>query len=214
MNYELRVTNYEYWKSFYENFSEDKPSLFAIFCSDHFNEKSKILELGCGNGRDAIYFIENGHKVLGIDQSISAIEYIYKKLDSFSDSKFIEGDFTNLNYIETFDVVYSRFTLHSVNQDEQNSVLKNAWNQLVKNGLLCIEVRGKLNDLYGKGVKVIDEEDAYIYDGHYRRFLDFDLLKMNLIGLGFIIDYSEEERNFAPLGSENEFFIRVLARKP
>lgn len=214
MNYELRITNYEYWKSFYENFSEEKPSLFAIFCLNHFKEKSKILELGCGNGRDAMYFIENCHKVLGIDQSLSAIEYINKKLDNSSDSKFIEGDFTNLNYIETFDVVYSRFTLHSVNQEEQNRTIKNAWNCLVKNGLLCIEVRGKLNDLFGKGVKVLDEEDAYIYDGHYRRFLDFDLLIKDLNGLGFIIDYSEEDKNFAPFGSANEFFIRVLARKP
>ncbi len=214
MKHELRITNYEYWKSFYENFSEEKPSLFAIFVLNHFKEKSKILELGCGNGRDAMYFIENGHKVLGIDQSKSAIEYINKKLDNFSDSKFIEGDFTNLNYKETFDVVYSRFTLHSVSREEQNRATINAYNALVKNGLLCIEARGKLNDLFGKGVKVIDEEDAYIYDGHYRRFLDFDLLKKDLIGSGFIIVYSEEERNFAPFGSANEFFIRILVRKP
>ena len=213
MNFGLRIKNYEYWNLFYENFSEEKQSSFAEFCLDFFNENSSILELGCGNGRDAIYFIKNSFKVLGVDQSKSAIKYLNDKAQWFSDSKFIQCDFTNLNDIGTFDVVYSRFTLHSVSQYEQNRVIENAWNQLLKNGLLCIEARGKKNDLFEKGVKVIDEKDAYIYNGHYRRFLDFDLLKNDLISLGFILEYSAEERNFAPMGDTNEFFIRVLARK-
>jgi tellurite methyltransferase len=215
MNYELRITNYEYWNSFYQKYDNESPSLFAKFCLENFlNEKSSLIDLGCGNGRDSIYFMKNSCKVLGIDQSNSAIEYIKNKTEGFSDSQFIKGDFTKLEDIGTFNVVYSRFTLHSVSKVEQDKVLKFATKQLVKKGLFCIEVRGKKNELFGKGVRVVGEKDAYIFDDHYRRFLDFELLKNDLIDLGFVIEFSAEDKGFSPLEDKNETFIRVIARKP
>ena len=215
MNYELKIKNLEYWDSFYKKFGEESQSLFAEFCLEFFlNEKTSILELGCGNGRDSLFFIKNSFKVTGIDQSRSAIEAINNRTQSFTDSKFIQGDFTNLDYIGTFDAVYSRFTLHSVSKVEQNRVLKNSWNHLVKNGIFCIEVRGKLNELFEKGIRVNGDDDAYLYEGHYRRFLDFEFLKNYLIALGFIIEFSAEEKDFAPFEDKNETFIRVIARKP
>ena len=47
-----------YWKSIYSKQSEgERPSLFAIYIADNYDLEGKnLIELGCGNGRDAIYF--------------------------------------------------------------------------------------------------------------------------------------------------------------
>jgi 2-polyprenyl-3-methyl-5-hydroxy-6-metoxy-1,4-benzoquinol methylase len=40
----------------------------------------RILELGCGQGRDTIFFATNGLEVHAIDSSKVAIENIYQKI--------------------------------------------------------------------------------------------------------------------------------------
>lgn len=209
------MTERYYWESFYKQSNAiEQESLFAKFCLNNFFIKNPfIIELGCGNGRDSIYFLENSCKVLGIDLSDTAIEIAKNNACGFAEAQFIKDDFTNLKNIGNFDVVYSRFTLHSVSQEKQKEVLKFAYKQLVKNGLFCIEVRGKKNELYCKGSKVVDEKDAYIYEDHYRCFVDFEDLKNDLICLGFGIEFSAEERGFSPFQGENQTFIRVIARK-
>ena len=39
------------------------------------NNEDNILDLGCGEGRDAIYLLEKGYQVLAIDYSINAINH-------------------------------------------------------------------------------------------------------------------------------------------
>ena len=51
----------------------DTPSPFAEIASVYFNPASYILELGCGVGRDAIYFAELGHTIVATDFSPSVI---------------------------------------------------------------------------------------------------------------------------------------------
>jgi tellurite methyltransferase len=205
----------EYWNLYYNKKKKvENPSLFAKFCLDNFFiRNSSLIDLGSGDGRDSIFFNNNGLKVLGIDQSDIAIGKLKSKLSGLSDIQFIVGNFAKLDNKRCFDIVYSRFTLHSISQEDQNNVLNWVYKQLNVNGLFCIEVRGKKNEIYKKGIKVIGEIDAYIFENHYRRFLDFELLKSELIGLGFFLEFSAEEKDFAPFNGENHSFIRIIARK-
>lgn len=41
-----------------------------------FGKQMKILDAGCGEGRNAIYFINSGYQVFGIDQNELAIQYM------------------------------------------------------------------------------------------------------------------------------------------
>lgn len=206
----------KYWESYYSKHRlAGEPSLFAKFISETYNHKknTRLIELGCGNGRDSIYFNSEGYDVLAVDQVEEEIKFLedqFKKVDGI---RFESGDFTNLVSEETYDVVYSRFTLHSVTADQQDRVMDWAYNQLRTGGLFCIEVRGRKNELYRQGTKVIGEEHAYIHDNHYRRFLDFDALCEDLKNLGFSIEFSEEDKGFSPFKNTNETFIRVVTKK-
>ena len=123
----------KYWENYYKkNEGADYPSPFALFCfNNYLKPKMKIIELGCGNGRDAFYFSNNGLTVYSVDQSATIIrknEINRKNLGSTNNLKFIVADFTrDFPEISGVDVIYSRFTMHSIAEDEQNIVLNNAY---------------------------------------------------------------------------------------
>jgi len=75
------------WDKVYSNdsaFFGKTPSDFAQKCYSDFEKYGvkRILELGCGQGRDSIFFASNGLDVHAIDSSKVAIENIYQKIGS------------------------------------------------------------------------------------------------------------------------------------
>jgi tellurite methyltransferase len=195
----------EYWEKYYANEKcEVVPSLFARYVREHVIGKDNrnigqfgLIELGCGNGRDALYFASEGLKVYAVDQCREVIESLVYRTSDIENITFQCADFSRLEDA-AYGVVYSRFTLHSISAYQQKQVLTWAFRNLVLGGYLCIEARGQKNELYGKGEPVEEEKDAYIWDNHYRRFLHFEELCQNLVDLGFIILESAEKQGFAP----------------
>lgn len=204
-----------YWEQFYsKQNAEFAPSLFAEYVVKNVCVSGKdIIELGCGNGRDATYFAQNGFTVLAVDQCSSEIRVLQDKYSKCDNLTFTCADFTNLQRTATYDVVYSRFTLHSVSKEEQDRVVDWAFASLKKNGVFCVEVRGQKNEIYKVGDAVENEKDAFVLNNHYRRFLNFEDFKNELIAKGFSLDFAREEKGFAPFNGTDETFIRVIARK-
>ena len=207
--------NKEYWENFYsKQNAELKPSLFARFVVENFAQgKKNLIELGCGNGRDAIFFANEGFSVSAIDQCEGEIEFLKSKYKNLPDIDFLCDDFTKLKDSEKFDIIYSRFTLHSITADCEKRLLPWVYKNLAVGGFFCVEVRGKKNEIYQKGEPVEGEKDAFIYNDHFRRFLDFDELKTSLSALGFQIEYADEKKGFAPFKGDDETYIRVIAKK-
>lgn len=201
-----------YWANFYAKHKVgEKPSLFAKFVWENYlatRKDSHLLELGCGNGRDALYFAKCGIHTLGIDQCENMIDLLNKK-HSGANLTFQSGDFTALpNTKSAFDAVYSRFTLHSINATQQSNLFKWIGANLKANGILAIECRGYKNSLYGLGKMV--ETDAFIYENHYRRFVRFESL-LEILGDDYEIHFAKEDRGFAPFNGEDDFFCRLIA---
>jgi len=147
----------EYWEKFYANQNSDQqPSLFAKFVVEQniVKKNESLIELGCGNGRDSIYFANNGINVFSTDQCEHEISFLSERYDYLSNVKFVIADFTLLDESKKYDVVYSRFTLHSIKSEEQDRVLNWAFKNLNINGRFCIEVRGHKNEIYKKGEPV------------------------------------------------------------
>jgi len=208
----------KYWDNYYADKAvEDKsmyePSLFARSMFRKYMEKGKaLIEFGCGNGRDSLYFADKGVNVTGIDASQVAIEKLQKKV-FLTNCLFICDDFVNVEsiYQIQYDYCYSRFTLHAINEQQELQILKKAYYMLKEGGYLFIETRSVHDGKYGLGKEV--EKNAYVYDGHYRRFIVMDELVLKLRNIGFSIVEQEESDQFAPQKGENAVCIRVVARK-
>lgn len=208
------VENKNYWNKFYNNNNlTNEPSLFAYEIAKYIKSGKKLVELGCGNGRDSIYFNELGLEVDAIDISDRTIDNLKNSHLNNQNINFICYDF--IEYIKETkiysDYIYSRFTLHSITDNQQSRLLENVYFNLKENGKFFIEVRSILDDIYGLGVKV--GRNAFIYEKHYRRFIVKKELEKELMKIGFKIISSEEKKGFAPFGDKNPIIIRIIAEK-
>ena len=184
----------KYWASFYNNnITVREPSDFCKFISDYikpFNIKN-ILDCGCGNGRDS-YFLGKNYTVTGIDTS----SFIPEKTETCN---FEVGDFCNYNK-NNYDLIYSRFTFHSITNKQHKQFLNSIQNP---GTLLCIETRSDK----GKSDK------RHHGDEHFRNFTNIDYIKELLEKYNFEILYIKEDINFAIYKEENPVCIRVICKK-
>lgn len=202
-----------YWNAYYENnMAPTEPSLFAQYVAMELQKGKTILELGCGNGRDSLFFYRKGLNVTAVDASDRTIAQLKEKYTE-DNICFICDDFVCSSAIFSgqFDYCYSRFSLHAINEKQETEVLKNVFRVLKSKGKFFIEVRSVNDELYGQGKKV--GPDSYVFDGHFRRFVRKEVLEKQLRQCGFIVEYSEESINFAPYGNSNPPVIRMIVQK-
>jgi cyclopropane fatty-acyl-phospholipid synthase-like methyltransferase len=201
----------EYWEKYYKSQNAPlEPSPFARDIVGLLTRDKTMLEIGCGNGRDSIYFARNGVKVLAIDQAESIGNILPSGINNLT---FIRDDFVTTKWYreKEYDYIYSRFTLHSITENEEQQVIEKISFSLKRNGILFVEARSIRDDIYGLGEKVSDNE--YIYQGHYRRFLNINELKQKIANKGFEFTLCNESRGYAQYKHEDPVVIRLIARK-
>lgn len=204
----------EYWNKYYGSLvgKVTKPSDFCVEIETKLNPASHIMELGCGNGRDSMYFLAKGHSVTAIDGSDEAIDMLEKNIGSNEKALFVCDDFVKCQalYQMQYDCVYSRFTLHAITDDQEDELLTNVKEALSSGGILCIEARTIHDEIYGRGIKV--GHNAYEYNDHFRRFIDVDEFRKKLEAKGFDVEYIEEAQGFSKTDDSDPVLMRVIAR--
>lgn len=204
-----------YWNEYYKKIAGEKalPSRFALDTVKVMEKGRKLLELGCGNGRDSLFFWHNGMDVTGVDASDFSIKNLNEKYQA-KNLRFICDDFVHSDLLqrETFDYCYARFVLHAIDAEQEIALLKNVGHTLTNGGLLFIEARSIHDDIYGKGICV--GPHAFLYNDHYRRFIDKDELCEQIHKNGdFEIRYMKEDRGFAPKGTSDPILLRAILER-
>lgn len=203
-----------YWNQYYRAIRNelDQPSDFAVFVEKKLRKGSHIMELGCGNGRDSLYFLSEGHHVIAVDSSDVAIDMLNEATSDNANALFVCDDFVKCQalYQMRYDCIYSRFTLHAITEEQENEMLFNAKSALSVGGLLCIEARTIHDEIFGMGVPA--GQNAYIYNDHYRRFIDVEIFKTKLEDLGFDIVSMEESKGFSKTEQSDPILMRCIAR--
>lgn len=130
----------------------------------------KIIDLGCGPGRDAGFFSKKGYQVLGIDLSKKMIGKARKVAPC---AKFRIMDFTKLKLSKSsFDGIWFEAGLLCVPKKIAGKVLKNIYEILKRNGIFYVSVKqGR-----GEGFKFdkrynIEKYYAYYSKNEFRNLL-------------------------------------------
>ena len=203
----------EYWNTFYSKKKLiKKPSSFAVEIVKYLDSDKKLLELGCGNGRDSFFFAKNGIHVIALDLSNQVID-IDRESSEDGNIQFLTKDFTRLNNNEfgSLDYIYSRFTLHSIDKEDYQRTIEWVSNNLIQEkGLFFIEARTINDPLYGVGDPV--EDDGFITT-HYRRFFRVKDMITELKDLDFNLIHVSENYTDSWYKDDKAVVIRVICEK-
>ena len=130
------------------------PSPLAELAEPMFPRRSRILDLGCGVGRDAEAFAKKGHRILAADVSKVAIE---QNRQIFTDSgiEFRILDMRDpLPYAkESFDVVYANLSLHYYSDQKTREVVKEIARVLKPSGTFAFACKS-YDNLHNSGTEI------------------------------------------------------------
>ena len=204
----------QYWDTVYrQTTGVQDPSAFALYVGRTLQKgKMQLLDVGCGNGRDAAYFSRLGHDVWAIDASRSAID-LCRQLHPHSPTKFQHGTAETLAAERTapgFDIVYCRFVLHAMTMKEEAAFCLAGYGLLKEHGRLAIECRSVNDPMIRLGEVLSPTERIF---GHYRRFVVMDELLERLKSIGFTIEERTESNGLAVFKDEDPVVNRIIARR-
>jgi len=126
--------------------------------------KNNILDLGCGLGRNSLYFYEQGFKVTTVDGSPSAIEKfeaICKQKDYKIDVRLC--DMHSLPFENsTFDAVFSFHVIYHTDSKGIKKVISEIERVLKSDGELFVTLNSKNNTSYLKNINHKIDENTII----------------------------------------------------
>ena len=111
-----------------EFFWGKQPSSMARIFLQMFppHEGQTLLDIGCGEGRDSIFFARNGYQVRGFDFSKDGVN---KSLAWAKELKlsinFFQADINNYRLEKSYDAVFASGALHYIPQHLRNETISN-----------------------------------------------------------------------------------------
>ena len=99
--YDNNIDSYKklWLDDFSSNYNFEIPDIFLSY----LNKNSKILDMGCGTGRDSKYFKELGHIVKSIDGSLE----MCKIASNLLNEEVEQLNFLDINYSNEFDRIFA-----------------------------------------------------------------------------------------------------------
>jgi len=124
-------------------------------------KSGKALDIGCGNGRNTFYLMENGYNAQGLDFSQESIKWANQKkseLGSNQNPEFINQSFFDFeSEIEVYDLIHDSGCLHHIKPHRRHQYLSKIRELLKPEGhftLTCFNEKGGVNisdhDVYRK----------------------------------------------------------------
>ena len=113
---------------------------------------NKVVEIGCGNGRDAEEIIKRTNDYVGIDISTELIKLAQKKVPK---GKFLVADVTSFEFPEKIDIVFAFASLIHVNKEDLINVLDKIHKSLNSKGILRMSMK------YSDEYKEVTKEDEF-----------------------------------------------------
>ncbi|SMG20452.1 Tellurite resistance protein TehB [Marivirga sericea] len=147
-------------------FGDPYPELIEFLA--HYPKKGKVLDLGCGQGRDAIAIARMGYDVTGIDHSKVGIDQMNKiaKVKNLSLTGKV-GDIFSYNECQNYDIILLDSMFHFAKKDKAKEIalVQKIVSQIRRESLVifCIQDNGE---------KVSILNTAIGFEGKLKRLTD------------------------------------------
>lgn len=147
----------------------------------------RVLDVGCGSGRNLVYLLRSGYEVFGIDADPGSIHAVRQLASSVApqlpSDNFRVEPIERITFPEAFaDVVLSSAVLHFARDDAQfMSMLEGSWKVLKRDGLFfcrlasSIGMEHEVTSIAGRRCRLPDGSNRYLVDAALLMQLTRDL---------------------------------------
>lgn len=154
--------------------------LFDQLLKGRITPQMRLLDAGCGGGRNLVYFLRSGFDVSGVDRAAEAIAHICAlaatlaphlpsgnfRLEPVEKMSFADGD---------FDVVISSAVLHFArNEEHWQSMVDEMWRVLKPGGIFFARLASSIG--IAEQIEQIEGRRYHLPDGSDRFLVDEQLL--------------------------------------
>lgn len=189
----------EYYNKYADSFINDTVNADLSDLQTEFLKylptKARILDLGCGAGRDSKSFVAKGYRVTAVDAS----RELCKRASVFIGQKVICKRFEDLEYNKEFDGVWACASLLHLRLEELPKIINKIETALVVGGYLYVSFK------YGSKEEV--------RDGRYFTDLNEASFKKLMLGVENLVIVEMKITNDARKGRENERWLNVVVKK-
>jgi tellurite methyltransferase len=162
--------------------------LFDQLLKGRYDKAVKVLDVGCGSGRNLFYFLRNGYEVFGIDPDPQAVKTVQKLSAELAPDNPPENfevcNAENLNYDDAvFDLIICNAVLHFA-KDEQhfNAMLQSMFRVLKRGGYFFARLASDIG--LEKLVKPLGNRRYLLPDGSERFLVNEQMLLNHTSELG------------------------------
>jgi SAM-dependent methyltransferase len=146
----------------------------------------RLLDAGCGSGRNLVYFLRNGYDVYGVDQSPAAIAEV-RRLASVLAPQLAPNNFRvekveQLSFTVRFDAVVSSAVLHFARDEAHwQAMVSEMWRLLAPGGMFfarlasSIGIEERITLLEGRRYHLPDGSDRFLVDEEMLRSVTAEL---------------------------------------
>ena len=159
-----------------EQFGQIDIYLFDQLLRDRITPGMRIVDAGCGSGRNIVYLLRNGYDVFGVDADPHAVESVRDLAAALAPR--LPADHFRVEAIESMtfadafaDVVLSNAVLHFARDDDQFAgMLREMWRVLKPGGMLfcrlasSIGMEGRVQPIGGRRHILPDGSTRYLVD--------------------------------------------------
>ncbi|WP_160005563.1 class I SAM-dependent methyltransferase [Nocardioides sp. AX2bis] len=207
-----------YWADFYARNRYTSGSTFAAFMDARSDTPGTVVDIGCGDGRDACAFGSAGRHVVGLDQSPVGVEHASGRAATLGLTDRVRFEVCDVSETEHLGEVlgravagagddpvmfYLRFFLHSIPRNVQAGLVRTISAVARPGDVLAAEFRTE-------GDKAVTK----VHGQHYRRFQDGPAFGRRLSERhGFALLHEEEGTGLSPYQGEDPVLYRVVARR-
>lgn len=132
----------------------------------------RLLDAGCGSGRNIYYFVKEGYEVFGVDSDPEAIDAVRRLGESLPALNFRVESVEQMSFPADFaDVVVSCAVLHFACDDEQfRQMLLGTWRVLKPGGLFFCRLASSIGMEHQ--IQRVDGRRFLLPDGSVRYLVD------------------------------------------
>jgi len=158
-----------------ESFGEIDIYLFDQLARGRFDERRRILDAGCGDGRNLVYFLRHGYDCYGIDRDPAAVARLRRQAAALAPSlpadHFQPGDLDRLPWADAqMQAVVCSAVLHfAEDAAHAGRMVAEIWRVLAPGGLLFARLASNIGLEHeigpaGRRARLPDGTDRFVVD--------------------------------------------------